>query len=151
MKATLYRRWVRSVLITFALCNGAAYAASNTPQQNYILKCSGCHNMDGSGSVPGGIPPLPGYLGAFMDDEQGRVYLMNVPGVVASGLNNHELAVLMNYLNDKWGDKANAKPYSPEEIAQIRSAPLEDVVKYRREIVKRFNEQGIATGSYPWP
>ncbi|MCG6228444.1 c-type cytochrome [Vibrio furnissii] len=151
MKTTLDRRWVRSVFLTFALLNGAAYAAPNTPQQNYILKCSGCHDMDGSGSEPGGIPPLPGYLGAFMDDEQGRVYLMNVPGVIASGLNNHDLAVLMNYLNDKWGDKANAKPYSAEEIAQIRAAPLEDVVKYRPEIVKRFNEQGIATGSYPWP
>lgn len=151
MKIRHYRRWLQSGVLSLSVMSGMLFATSNTPQQNYILKCSGCHDSDGSGSVPGGIPPLPGYLGAFMDDDQGRIYLMNVPGVVASGLNNHDLAVLMNYLNDKWGDKVNARPYTAEEIAQIRSAPLQDVVKYRRQIVERFNLSGIETGSYPWP
>lgn len=126
-------------------------AASNTPEQNYLLKCSGCHDVDGSGSVNGGIPPLPGYLGAFMEDREGRVYIMNVPGVIASGLDDRQLADLMNYLNHKWGGDTFTKPYTEEEIKAIRSEPLSDIVKYRRAIVSRFNQQGIETGEYPWP
>ncbi len=138
--------WLSSII-----ASSHVYAEVNTPEQNYLLKCSGCHTADGSGSVAGGIPPLPGYLGAFMDDPQGRVYIMNVPGVIASGLDDKQLADLMNYLNHKWGDPEKAKPYTAAEIERIKAKPLADVVKYRREIVARFNEQGIATGSYPWP
>ncbi len=129
----------------------AAQALTNTPEQNYILKCSGCHTMQGTGSVAGGVPPLPGYLGAFMADEQGRVYLMNVPGVAASGLSHQELASLMNYLNQKWGEPNQANAYSAEEVDNILAKPLADVVKYRRAIVTRFEQNGLATGSYPWP
>lgn len=126
------------------------HAQENTPEQNYILKCSGCHDTDGSGSAPGGIPPLPGYLGAFMDDPDGRLYLMHVPGIIASDLNDRQLATLMNRLNAKWGD-AQARPFTEEEVKQLRAAPMSDIVKFRRQIVQRFLREGIATGDYPWP
>lgn len=125
-------------------------ADENTPEQNYILKCSGCHDMDGSGSAAGGIPPLPGYLGTFMNDADGRSYLMHVPGVIASGLNDKQLAVLMNYLNQKWGD-AQATPFSEAEVQQLRARPVDDVVKFRREMVRRFIAEGAPIGDYPWP
>ncbi|SDH22413.1 hypothetical protein SAMN04488136_11132 [Vibrio xiamenensis] len=145
-------KWsARLALLSACILPLAAQALGNTPEQNYILKCAGCHTLQGGGSVPGGVPPLPGYLGTFMADKQGRVYLMNVPGVASSGLSHQELATLMNYLNDKWGEPSKTKPYTTAEVDNILKKPLADVVKYRRAIVARFDKQGIATGNYPWP
>ena len=141
----------RCLMLLVSVTSFGASALGNTPEQNYILKCSGCHTMDGTGSIAGGIPPLPGYLGAFMADTEGRVYLMNVPGVASSGLSHQELATLMNYLNQKWGDPEHTKPYTRKEVANILEKPLADVVKYRRDIVAKFHREGIETGSYPWP
>ncbi|CQD37220.1 c-type cytochrome [Yersinia mollaretii] len=135
------------VLFSCPLC----HALGNTPEQNYILKCSGCHDMDGSGSVAGGIPPLPGYLGAFVNDADGRLYLMHVPGIVASGLDDQQIAQLMNFLNQKWGDVQQGSPFTDAEVKQLRAMPMTDVVKLRRQIVQRFLREGIATGDYPWP
>ncbi|OAT32201.1 hypothetical protein M975_2093 [Buttiauxella brennerae ATCC 51605] len=73
-----------------------------------------------------------------------------MPGVISSGLNDEQLAVLMNYLNQKWGDK-HAVAFTETEVHQIRSQPINDVVKFRRQIVNRFVAEGIATGDYPWP
>lgn len=133
-----------------SLAAPGSHARENSPEQNYILRCSGCHDMDGSGLERGGIPPLPGYLGAFVSDPAGRSYLMHVPGVIASGLNDSQLAILMNYLNQKWGNP-QAKPFSEAEVRQLRAEPIDDVVKYRREIVRRFVAEGIPIGDYPWP
>ncbi|WP_310607831.1 c-type cytochrome [Buttiauxella brennerae] len=138
------------LIAALSLASPLCHALGNTPEQNYILKCSGCHDMDGSGSVRGGIPPLPGYIGAFVNDHDGRSYLLHVPGVISSGLNDEQLAVLMNYLNQKWGDK-HAVAFTEAEVHQIRSQPINDVVKFRRQIVNRFVAEGIATGDYPWP
>lgn len=145
------RNALRIIFTLVSFSSSFCHALSNTPEQNYILKCSGCHDMDGSGSVQGGIPPLPGYLGSFVSDADGRLYLMHVPGIVASGLSDQQIAQLMNFLNQKWGDTRHSPPFTEAEVKRLRATPMTDVVKLRREIVQRFIREGIATGDYPWP
>ncbi|GAA0504946.1 hypothetical protein GCM10009414_13510 [Tatumella terrea] len=143
-------RAVKTVALLLLFCSASAMALPNTPQQNYLLKCSGCHDIDGSGTVAGGIPPLPGYIGSFLDDPQGRVYVLHVPGVISAGLDDTELADLLNYVNHKWGD-VKARPFTAAEVKMNREHSVADVVKLRREIVSRFVRDGVKAGTYPWP
>lgn len=143
-------RAVKTVVLLLLFCSASAMALPNTPQQNYLLKCSGCHDIDGSGTVAGGIPPLPGYIGSFLDDPQGRVYVLHVPGVISAGLDDTELAELLNYVNHKWGD-VKARPFTAAEVKMNCEHPVADVVKLRREIVSRFVRDGVKAGTYPWP
>jgi len=98
----------------------------------------------------GGIPPLPGYIGSFLNDPEGRVYVLHVPGVASSGLDDADLAALLNYVNQKWGDP-KARSLTVEEVKLNREHPVADVVKLRRDIVSRFVREGVKAGAYPWP
>ncbi len=84
-------------------------------------------------------------------DAQGRLYLMHVPGISASGLNDHDLAQLMNWMNEKWSDGREIKPFTTAEVAELKSQPLDDIVKYRRKLVKRYLAAGDELSEYPWP
>ena len=126
-------------------------ASERTPYVNYILKCSGCHGADGSGSKIGGIPEIPNNIGVLSSNFDGRLYLMHVPGISASGLNDHELATLMNWLTDKWGDGSQVKPYTATEIATLKQKPLDDIVKFRRTLVDEYQKEGKQLAEYPWP
>lgn len=118
---------------------------------SYILKCAGCHAMDGTGSTSGGIPPLQ-LINAFTSDTKGRTYLMHVPGVVSSGLNSTEIAEVMNYIVELWGDKtADYTPFTKEEVNQLRAKDIADVVSYRREIAEQYKQEGKEVADYPWP
>lgn len=149
MLLSVFRTLKRVAPLLF-FCSVSAQAIPNTPQQNYLLKCSGCHDIDGSGTVAGGIPPLPGYIGSFLDDPEGRIYVLHVPGVASAGLDDADLAALLNYVNQKWGDP-KARPLTAEEVKLNREHPVADVVKLRRDIVSRFVREGIKAGAYPWP
>lgn len=135
----------------------AARAESAGPlsaRANYILRCTGCHGLEGAGSEIGGIPDFRGYVGAFSRTGDGRAYLMHVPGVVNSSLTNAEIAAVMNYVMQTFGGPslpANFKPFTVEEVDALRTHPVEDVVAYRRDVVKALTAAGIATAGYPWP
>jgi len=76
---------------------------------------------------------------------------MHVPGIVASSLDDAQLAELMNYLNDKWGDPQGYPAFTAKEVNTLRVTPVEDIVKYRRALVKRYLKEGMKTADYPWP
>lgn len=133
--------------ISPVLAEPARYNAANS----YILKCAGCHAMDGTGSAAGGIPPLQ-LINAFTSDTKGRTYLMHVPGVASSGLNSTEIAEVMNYIVELWGDKtADYTPFTKEEVNQLRAIDIADVVSYRREIAEQYKKEGKEVADYPWP
>jgi len=125
----------------------ARYSATTS----YILKCAGCHAMDGRGSAAGGIPPLQ-LINAFTSDTKGRTYLMHVPGVVSSGLNSAEIAAVVNYIVELWGDKTiDYTPFTEAEVSQLRAVDIADVVSYRREIAELYEQEGKTVADYPWP
>ncbi|SFJ68517.1 hypothetical protein [Celeribacter neptunius] len=132
----------------------AADQPSRTAHTNYILRCAGCHGFEGGGTPEGGIPAFPGSVGHIAGTEMGRTYMMHVPGVVGASLNNREIAEVMNYVLDVWGEAEggeSAAYFSEEEVSRRRAIEVPDVVAYRRLVVDELTEMGIAVAEYPWP
>lgn len=141
---------VALVLLTVS----AAGAQERSAHANYVLRCAGCHGMEGAGTAEGGIPDFRGYVGAFTRTEAARTYVMHVPGVVSASLSDAEIAAVMNYLVEEWGGESIPDPFvpfTPNEVTRLRAVPVEDVVAFRREVVDDLAERGIATADYPWP
>ncbi|HVN27413.1 MAG TPA: cytochrome c, partial [Candidatus Binataceae bacterium] len=63
-----------------------AIAKAEPPAQLYMLNCWGCHRAQGEG-IPGTAPPLRG-AADFLKVPGGRQYLIEVPGVSQSALND---------------------------------------------------------------
>lgn len=142
------------MLLALLLLAGAqsALAGERSPEVNYVLRCAGCHGMDGTGAEKAGIPPFPGLVDAFFADPQGRLYLMHVPGVVSNGLNDREIAQVMNYVGDRWRKPgAEIRHFSEAEVARLRTEPVADLVGLRRDIARRLKAEGIPVAGYPWP
>jgi len=120
----------------------------------YILKCSGCHGTDGSGAPAAGIPPFPGFIAALARHAEGRVYIAHVPGVIASRLSNEQLVKVLNYVIEEWSgeeDTSSTPRFTVEEFAELRAVPVDNVVEYRRDVVRQMQESGEPVADYPWP
>lgn len=139
-------------LASFSVLLATAPLAVAGPQQafsDYVLHCSGCHGMGGLGTTKGGIPPFPNSVGKIASIDAGRTYIMHVPGVVGNNLTDAEIAGVMNFVLDRWGE--GGEPFSAEEVTRRRSAPVADVVAFRRVVVQELAEAGIEVADYPWP
>lgn len=140
--------------VFLALLLVAPASAQEVGRTNFILRCAGCHGMDGAGSQVGGIPDFHNYVGAFAHDADGRRYLMHVPGVVSADLSDRQIADVMNYVMATWAEDslpADFKPFTEAEVTTLRAEPVGDVVAYRRKVAADLLERGIATAGYPWP
>ncbi|ATG48230.1 c-type cytochrome [Celeribacter ethanolicus] len=132
----------------------AADQPSRTAHTNYILRCAGCHGFEGGGTPEGGIPAFPDSVGYIAGTELGRTYMMHVPGVVSASLNNREIAEVMNYILDVWGETDSGEApvhFTEEEVTRRRAEPVPDVVAYRRLAVDELTAMGITVADYPWP
>lgn len=138
------------LLMLAGLGSGMVEAAG--PAANYLLRCSGCHGVDGSGSAQSGIPPFPGFLDPFYRDPEGRRYLLHVPGVVSTGLQPDEIAKVLNLLAQRWGkDPASLPPFTEQEVRAGRAEPVQDLVALRQRLAARYQAAGDAVAPYPWP
>ncbi len=93
---------------------------------DYILKCQGCHRIDGSGDDRSN-PPMNGMVARFLAVPGGREFLARVPGVSTVNLDDARLANLVNwtlYRFDPEHVPADFRPYTPAEIGQLRRHPL---------------------------
>lgn len=94
--------------------------------QNWMLKCQGCHRPDATGT-PATTPPIRSKVAIFLHTDGGREYLGRVPGVATAALPDDRLAELLNWTL-QYFDPANVpkdfKPYTPQEIGELRSRPL---------------------------
>ncbi|SLK02243.1 c-type cytochrome [Novosphingobium mathurense] len=93
---------------------------------DYMLKCQGCHQPDGQGN-PANTPPLAGEVARFLSVPGGREFLGRVPGVASVDLDNIRTAQVLNYALfrfDRDHVPADFKPYTADEIGQLRSRPL---------------------------
>jgi len=127
-------------------------AAERSAAVNYVLHCSGCHGMDGSGHESAGIPDFRAAVGAFAMDPEGRTYLLHVPGIVNASMTDAEIAGVLNYVMDRWSaEKGRFARFTAEEAGERRAHKVSDVVALRRQIAARLNAEGIRTAAYPWP
>lgn len=105
--------------------------ADSYEEHDYILNCSGCHRMDGSGSSV--VPSLRKML--ELNAKPGaREYWVQVPGAAQAPLSNTRLAALMNWLVTRFTGKPPEPAYTANEVGQLRSAPLRDPIARRIQI-----------------
>ena len=111
-------------------------AAAYEPRVNYQLQCMGCHTADGSGQ-PGRVPSVRGSLGQLAVTPEGRNFLIRVPGVAQSPLDDADTAAVLNWMIDELSDPRPARfdRFTAEEVARWRRQPLTDVSAARARLL----------------
>lgn len=140
MKSTriaLHAVWAAGLMLA------QSHAAAEPPRIDYMLHCQGCHLADGR-ATEGRIPALVG-AGRFLSVAGGREFLVRVPGVSLSELNDAELAELVNWMLYRFSADelpADFAPYTAEEVARYRRSPLVEVERARAELTAALGETG---------
>ena len=114
-------------------------------QRNYMLHCMGCHLSDGRGAADKGVFDMRDTLGRFLALPGGRAFIVQVPGVMNSGLSDLETAQLMNWLLSTISHATvppGTSPYVAEEIAQYRRTRPVDITASRRLLIEKMNASG---------
>lgn len=104
----------------------------------YVLYCAGCHGMDASGTALGGVPDMRS-VGHFLKVSGGREFLLKVPGVMGSGLDDAQVAAVTNWVltNLAAGSvPAEHRPYEAVEVTRARTQPLRDLEKERLRLLE---------------
>jgi mono/diheme cytochrome c family protein len=129
---------ITTVLVLVILMVQISDAKANEAQTrfHYQMFCQGCHTPGGTGGS--GVPPLLNNVGHFLKTAEGRAYLMQVPGVAYTVLNDAQLAEVMNWLIRRYAGSSMPelwKPYTAEETARYRQTPLRKVLENRQRIL----------------
>ncbi len=118
----------------------AGPASAYEPAVNYQLQCMGCHHADGAGDE-GRVPSLRRTLVRFSTFDEGRDFVLRVPGVAQSALNDAQLAALLNWMMRNLSDvprPAALRDYTAEEVARTRRRPLPAVRETRARLLARL-------------
>ena len=89
--------------------------------------------------MEGRVPRLRGSVGKFLRVKGGREYLIRVPGVATTPLDDAALAELMNWLLQEFSAAelpADFAPYTAAEVASLRRRPLNDVESVRAGLLR---------------
>jgi mono/diheme cytochrome c family protein len=140
---------LKAAALLLSLVAGTAGAAEPAAraQLNYLHHCVGCHGMDGGGAPAKGVPTMRGTLGRFLQVPGGREFIVQVPGVMNSPLDDEAVAALMNWLLPRVSRDtlpAGLQPYDAREIARLRGSRPADVGAVRQRLVDEARAAGIA-------
>lgn len=128
-----------SALAVIALMSGPSFA-ENDPQRawfNYVLHCQGCHLADAMGTA-GKVPRMNGFVGYFLHSEEGREFVVQVPGIATANLPDNELSELVNWMFFTFSEEqipADFQPYDEAEVSRLRKHPETDPFARRGEIL----------------
>jgi len=128
----------RSAVLLLSLVVVARTAIAGSPAVDYALNCQGCHLDDGSGT-PGSVPRLAGSVGRFLGVAGGREFLVRVPGVATSPLDDAALAAVLNWMLERFGPPhlpSKFAPYTAAEVGALRQKPLTNVDRVRAELIR---------------
>ncbi len=130
---------MRALIVAAALWWVSSNAAwGYQPLVNFQVHCMGCHLADGSGES-GRVPSIRRSLVLFSATEQGREYVIRVPGVAQSPLSNGDTAALLNWMARNLSDvslPAGFTDYSAAEIGKSREHPLAKVSVVRARLMR---------------
>ncbi len=110
---------------------------------NYMMFCQGCHQPDAAGSDKAHVPQIRGFVGHFLKVEEGREFLVRVPGSAYAAVDDEQLAELLNWMILEFsGDSMphNFLPYTGQEVGQLRDQPLIEVNDTRNRLVERITQ-----------
>lgn len=124
------------------------YQADYSPSVNYKLQCLGCHLSNGEGSPHNDIPRMKGFVGNYLKVEGGREFLVQIPGVSHSELNNQQLAVLLNWVLDNQSIADGSSPdqftpYTEEEVRTYRDMTVTNLPSIREKLINRMQKRNI--------
>lgn len=129
-----------------ARAEAPSVATTTSPRAAYVVHCAGCHGIDGAGTRLGNVPDMRA-LGRFLQVPGGREFVVKVPGVMGSGLDNMQVAEVTNWVLATLATASlpgDFLPYSVDEVKQARATPLVDVAAVRARLVATARERGIA-------
>ena len=132
------RRTIAAVIVGVASCAAPAaiIAAEMSLPALYTLNCSGCHGQQGHCVPEAGIPDLND-AGRYVRTAPGRRYLVQVPGLSQSRLDDATAARILNWILLRFSADqlpADFTPYTAAEVTRFRSDKASDA-KTRRDAI----------------
>ena len=132
-------RFARLVFLIASMLGISLSAHAESASNLYLLNCWGCHGSHGEG-IKGTAPPLIN-LSDFLKAEGGRAYIIEVPGVSLSALNDAQIATVMNWVLENMS-KDNLPhdfpPYTADEVHRYRKVRLAELSKTRRALLDQL-------------
>jgi mono/diheme cytochrome c family protein len=131
----LVRLFLSIVAILAITQSASAESATNL----YLLNCWGCHGSRGEG-IKDTAPALIA-LGDFLKVPGGRSYIVEVPGVAMSSLNDAQIALVMNWALENLSKSPlpnDFSPYTADEVHRYRIVRLADLSKTRRALIDQL-------------
>ncbi|MBB3882296.1 c-type cytochrome [Acetobacter oeni] len=131
-----------AVIVILEVASPSRAATLGRATTNYLTHCGGCHGIEGV-SGASFVPQLRETVGVFTCSEEGRRYLVRVPGVSMSLIrDDQELADVLNFVVFRMGGASTppgTKPYSASEIHDLRADPIvtTDILKARAMVLQR--------------
>lgn len=122
------------------------WADNDRAHVNYMLHCQGCHLPDASGTGED-VPRMNGFLGYFLHGEEGRAFIVQVPGVSTAQLPDDEIAELLNWLLERYSPgelPADFVPYTAAEVRTLRQTPEDDPGRRRKAVLRDIAEANPA-------
>lgn len=108
-----------------------------------MLHCQGCHLPEAAG-FEGRVPPIKDFSGYFLHSQEGRDFLIRVPGVSRSALSDSEIAELMNWLLQTYSEGQlpdRFEPFTEAEVASLRDDPEPDPAAARELILNSLADE----------
>lgn len=112
--------------------------------QDYSRNCQGCHGHTGVSVSE--VPDLKDRVGYFVHTPEGRRFLVQVPGVALSMLDDRKLADLLNWTLQTYSAAqlpVDFQPYSEQEVAALRKSPLKKVLPVREKVIQGLVEARV--------
>lgn len=111
---------------------------------DFALRCKGCHGFEGQGTQ-GHVPRLRDFVGLYTHLPEGREFLLRVPGVARSRLDDARLAAVLNWMLDEYGPQAapGFPPFTAGEVGEARRIPFPDPLARRAGLVAALQERGL--------
>lgn len=125
-----------ALLVVLVACGSLATETRADPRADYLLHCGGCHLADGRG-VPPEVPTLVAKLGPIVTSQEGRDYVVRVPGAAQTPLSDEQLAAVVNWVLTGFNAdtlQTNFRPLNGSEVGKARSRVLADPQKYRQSL-----------------
>jgi hypothetical protein len=128
----MIRRLVAILLVLVAIPAGA------DPHADYLLYCRGCHLHTGDAVPDANVPSLH-ELAPLLRSDEGREYIVRVPGVSQTPMSDERLAAVLNWVVRNFNPAIAAdsfRPYSAAEVAEARDKVMPDPLRTRARILE---------------